>query len=59
MSDKKYHAITEEQLSKLIELLELGLTTDGGHHKQWALVEIAELFEIQVDQELKDEGIAP
>lgn len=41
MPDKKYHAITEEQLSKLIELLELGLTTDGGHHKQWALVEDA------------------
>jgi hypothetical protein len=51
--------IAEKRMDRLYELLELGLTIDGGHHKQWALVQIAELFGIKVDDELKDEAIAP
>lgn len=51
--------ITEEEADKLFGLLELGLTTDGGHHKQWALVEIAKLFNIEVPDELEEDAIAP
>lgn len=53
------HVITAEAFDRLFELLDLGLNTDGGHHKQWALVQIAELFSIEVDDEIKEEGIAP
>jgi hypothetical protein len=55
----KVATVTKEQANRLYELLELGLTVDGAHHKQWALVEIAELFDIPVDDELKEEAIAP
>jgi hypothetical protein len=51
--------LTEEQADRLFDLLELGLTTDGGHHKQWALVKVAELLGFEVEDELKDEAIAP
>jgi hypothetical protein len=51
--------ITTEEADRLYELLALGLTTDGSHHKQWALVKIAELVGIPVEDELKDEAIAP
>lgn len=51
--------LTVDEFNKLFELLELGLTIDGGHHKQWALVKIAELFNIQIEDGLKDDAIAP
>jgi hypothetical protein len=57
--EEVYHAISKEQLDRLFELLELGLTSDGEHHKQWALVEVAELIGFKVGDELKEEAIAP
>jgi hypothetical protein len=42
------------------ELIRGGLTTDGAHHKQWYLEQIAELLGIPLTQELDyEEGIAP
>lgn len=34
-----------------------GVTTDGGHHKQWFLEQIAEFFELRLPDH--EEGIAP
>jgi len=47
----------EEKLMKIRELCEMGISTDGEHHKQWCLVEIGKL--VGVDIEIEDEGIAP
>lgn len=43
------------RLDRIKEALELGLTTDGAHHKQWALAEIAVEFGIIA----ADQGVAP
>ncbi len=42
----------------LEDLVYMGIYTDGEHHKQWALVQIAKLMGIEVPEEV-DEGIAP
>jgi hypothetical protein len=46
-----------DKLGMLAELLNEAVQTDGSHHKQWYLEEIAELFEIELVEH--DEGIAP
>lgn len=52
-------------VSNVINLCLDGLTTDGGHHKQWALEEILKLitsetvFDIYKNQYEWEEGIAP
>jgi hypothetical protein len=50
--------MTEEERAILKDLIERGLTTDGAHHKQWYLEQIADQFEldIYIDHE---PGIAP
>jgi len=47
-------------MRRVAELLEEGLCTDGGHHKQWYLEEIAKELSIEVPGiEQREEGIAP
>ncbi len=48
-----------EKLKKVRELLEDGIFTDGAHHKQWYLSQIAEVVGIDVEIEPGEEGIAP
>ena len=52
---------------KLIDLIYQGMQTDGAHHKQWALYQIAKMimtedelksFRVWFDDEV-DEGIPP
>jgi len=41
-------------------LIDEGLCTDGGHHKQWYLEQIAEELGLEVaGPEIREEGIAP
>jgi hypothetical protein len=41
-------------------LVRLGLTTDGAHHKQWCLQEIADLLSIDLPEGYEaEEGSAP
>ena len=49
----------EDKLKTVRHLVIRGLETDGGHHKQWYLEQIA--HELSVDLDLLDyeEGIAP
>jgi hypothetical protein len=47
--------MTDEEI--LAELITKGLTTDGSHHKQWYLEQIARWFEIPVPDH--EPGIAP
>lgn len=42
-------------LEKVAELVRLGGTTDGAHHKQWALSQIG----LYCGVSLEDEGIEP
>lgn len=42
-------------LEKIAELVRLGGTTDGAHHKQWALSQIG----LYCGVSLEDEGIEP
>ena len=41
------------------ELILDGLLTDGGHHKQWYLEEIAKALDIDLSNEEYEEGVAP
>lgn len=41
----------------LKELIEGGLSTDGAHHKQWYLEQIAELMGIKIKKDDYEEGI--
>jgi len=49
----------KEKLEKIRNLVEDGLQTDGGHHKQWYLEQIGEVIGIDIDKEMHEEGIAP
>lgn len=49
-------------ITKIRELAEDGLCTDGSHHKQWYLEEIFKLAGGEIDNEMAmsiEEGIAP
>lgn len=48
--------MTERQIVQ--ELIEQGLTTDGGHHKQWYLEAIAAQLELPITVDYEP-GIAP
>lgn len=48
-----------EVLSEVIGLIFAGLTTDGGHHKQFFLEEIARVLGISIAELDYEEGIAP
>ena len=43
----------------LLVLVEEALYTDGEHHKQWYLIQIAKALEYDLDWNEFDEGIAP
>ena len=49
--------LTIEQEAELVELLQMGIETDGGHHKQWCLVQVAKILGVPFVTD--DEGIAP
>lgn len=49
--------LTERQKAELENLVRDAVVTDGAHHKQWYLMQIAEMLDIQVP--LGDGGIAP
>lgn len=56
--DNFYTEIKSEIITPEIKgLIETGIYTDGGHHKQWCLERLAELFGIKLDEH--EEGIAP
>lgn len=44
---------------ELTYLLRQALTTDGGHHKQWYLEQIAEALDVDVSVVGFERGIAP
>ena len=47
-------------MSRVLRLLEDGLTTDGAHHKQWYLWRIADALGLSQLMEVDaDKGIAP
>jgi len=46
-------------LGKVQELIEEALQTDGDHHKQWYLEQIAKELEIDLSSINYDGGIAP
>ncbi len=51
---------TSAQDAQIIDVLLLGLQTDGSHHKQWALWRIAEILGVDhFLNEIEDKGIAP
>ena len=43
--------------TRLKDLINDAMITDGGHHKQWYLNEIAK--ELDIDPETEDKGVAP
>ncbi len=47
----------ESTMNDLADLVIAGLNTDGAHHKQWYLYQIAELLGLELEE--CDEGIAP
>ncbi len=49
--------LTGKDIAKVLELVQEGIETDGGHHKQWFLVEIAKVLGIPYVTD--DEGLAP
>lgn len=51
--------LTEADINQIFNALELGLTIDGGHHKQWALVKIADVLGVELEDEIRKEAIAP
>lgn len=48
-----------ESTAKVRELVIGGLTTDGAHHKQWFLQQLAEAFKVDLKGIYFDKGIAP
>lgn len=46
-----------DKLAAIRELVENGILTDGGHHKQWYLVKIGEVVGIDINVEIEDQGI--
>lgn len=48
-----------EKLKQIRELVSDGLQTDGGHHKQWYLAQIAKIVGIDIELDEEDMGIAP
>jgi hypothetical protein len=50
--------VTIEERAVLLELVEGGLTTDGAHHKQWYLEQIACYFELPLPTD-REPGVAP
>lgn len=51
--------VDELDFKKVEKLIRDGLQIDGGHHKQWALQEIAKALNIYTDNIDFTEGIAP
>jgi hypothetical protein len=50
--------VTDEEREILSGLVQAALHTDGGHHKQWYLEQIASQFELEIDNH-HEPGIAP
>ena len=48
-----------ESTAKVRELVIGGLTTDGAHHKQWFLEQLAEAFKVDLTGVYYVKGIAP
>lgn len=62
----KHNSIIEAKFDQLLQLIEKGLETDGGHHKQWYLEQILEFVSgVSVDDLRQngcyygEKGIAP
>lgn len=53
----KFDEEIEDNEDDLRDWVELGLGIDGGHHKQYCLIQIADMFGI--DHEYYDNGIPP
>jgi len=55
--DLKSLAAAGMKTMRITDMLQAAVTTDGGHHKQWYLEQLAEALEIELPEH--DEGIAP
>ena len=53
-----YMAAEYKLHSRIAEYVRTGIETDGAHHKQWCLMQIAKVLELQGIDTL-DEGTAP
>jgi len=51
-------AIDKHEKVILRNILNEALATDGEHHKQWYLHQIAKLYKIDIDEDV-EQGIAP
>lgn len=53
--------ITDSDYQKIEDAVKEALVTDGSHHKQWYLEQIAKLFGIDIAEldGIIEEGIAP
>ena len=51
--------LSRDEFGRLYNLIAIGLSTDGAHHKQWCLLEIAKELGISIDPGEYDEGITP
>lgn len=57
---QKVQCYTPDVIERVKNLISEGLCTDGGHHKQWYLEQIAKELWIEVPGlDIRDEGIAP
>lgn len=52
-------AISSKRMREIRGLIMDGLCTDGAHHKQWYLEQIAKELEINLDKVDYEDGIAP
>ena len=50
--------MTDEERAHIAELINTALATDGGHHKQWYLEQIAHYLELPITVDY-ERGIAP
>ena len=48
-----------DKLEEIRGLVENALLTDGDHHKQWFLWQIAEVVGVDIDPDNVEEGVAP
>jgi len=56
---QEYDNDCKHEFRQLYNLIDEALATDGSHHKQWYLLEIAKELGISIDPDEYDEGIPP
>jgi hypothetical protein len=58
LHDPSISSIPLEKRRDVYKFLRLGIYTDGDHHKQWCLVQVARILGVKMDEQ-HEEGIAP